>query len=222
MDSCAPPNSSSRLCYVLLRRVFAGCCEPLLEDGGSRRCLHSPCVGAWTRTPPLPPGAFARFFPGGIGLTFRTTRSAHEIPLQCNFNRETLSGLQSFLYVQAPTLARPPDCTDRWGLSPRAAGPFTPRNEPEVTLRNCGIATCLNRAIDMTGLAPAGLWPCRPLPESAENAAIRPRVAFATQWPQPCASARGALRHRDRGRGMISHSSRSSRAALRPEPVCLG
>ena len=31
---------------------------------------------------------------------------------------------------------------------------------------NCGIATCLNRAIDMTGLSPAGLQPCRLLPRS--------------------------------------------------------
>ena len=28
----------------------------------------------------------------------------------------------------------------------------------------CGIATCPNRVIDMVGLAPTGLWPCRLLP----------------------------------------------------------
>ena len=50
-----------------------------------------------------------------------------------------------------------------WLYVHRAAGPSTPRNEPEVTLRNCGIATCLNRAIDMAELSSAGLWPCRPL-----------------------------------------------------------
>ena len=30
---------------------------------------------------------------------------------------------------------------------------------------SCGIATCLNRAIDMTGLSPVGLQPCRLLPD---------------------------------------------------------
>ncbi len=59
-------------------RVFAGCGEPLLDDGGSRRYLRHPCIGAWTHTPPRPPGAPTRFFPGGIGLTSRLTRSARE------------------------------------------------------------------------------------------------------------------------------------------------
>jgi hypothetical protein len=38
-----------------------------------------------------------------------------------------LTGLQSFLYVQAPTLARPPDCTDRWDL-----GTFPPQGRRAV------------------------------------------------------------------------------------------
>jgi len=32
-------------------RVFAGCCEPLLGVGASRRYLHTPCIGAWSHTP---------------------------------------------------------------------------------------------------------------------------------------------------------------------------
>ena len=36
----------------LIRKVFAGCCQPLLQDGPSRRYLHSLCKGAWTHTPP--------------------------------------------------------------------------------------------------------------------------------------------------------------------------
>ena len=51
-----------------------------------------------------------------------------------------------------------------------AAGPFTPRNGPEVAPRNCGIATCLNRATDTAGLSPAGPWPCRPLPSGRSMA----------------------------------------------------
>ena len=38
----------------------------------------------------------------------------------------------------------------------KAARPFTPRNGHVVTHMNCGIASCLNQAIDMTGLSPAG------------------------------------------------------------------
>ncbi len=98
------------------RWVFAGCCEPLLADGPSRRYLHNPCIGAWTRTPPRSPVARTRFFPGDIGLTLGFRRSAREKPLQCDFNREQISGLQSFANVQAPMLARPPDRTHRRGL----------------------------------------------------------------------------------------------------------
>jgi len=34
-----------------LQRIFAGCCQPLLGDGPSRRYLCDPCIGAWTLTP---------------------------------------------------------------------------------------------------------------------------------------------------------------------------
>ena len=84
--------------------------------------------------------------------------------LQGSFHRATLSRVQSFAYVQAPIFARPPGCSHRCGTEAiRAAGPFTPRNEPVVTDRNRGIATCLNRATGTAGLSPARLRPCRPL-----------------------------------------------------------
>ena len=60
-------------------------------------------------------------------------------------------------------LARPPIAPTAAALVRRAAGPFTPRNEPGITPRSCGIATCLMRATGTVGLAPTGLWPCRPL-----------------------------------------------------------
>ena len=74
------------------------------------------------------------------------------------------SGLQSFHYVQAPRLARPPGCSHRCG--PVATGrPGRLHHAMVMGLpsMNCGIATCLNRAIGMAGLSPAGLQPCRPL-----------------------------------------------------------
>ena len=48
--------------------VLAGCCRSLLGDGPSRHYPCTPCVGAWTHTPPSPAGAFAHFFPEGVGL----------------------------------------------------------------------------------------------------------------------------------------------------------
>lgn len=44
-----------------------------------------------------------------------------------------ISRLQSFVYLRAPTLARPPDCSDRSAQRRRAARPFTPRRTRPVT-----------------------------------------------------------------------------------------
>jgi hypothetical protein len=147
-------------------------------------------MGAWTLTPRCFFGALTRFFPKNIGLTLDLRCSAHpDSPCNATSTRHAISGLQSFHYVQAPMLARPPGCTHRCGSQMvnlaalsnlpmsfkhlgrcppenfnRAAGPFTPRNGRVVTHTNCGIATYPNRAIGMAGLSPAGLQPCRPLP----------------------------------------------------------
>lgn len=77
-DSCARPSSSGVFAFRLLVPVFAGCCEPLLDSGRSRRYLCNPYVGAW---PPIPPrliSALARFFPVNNGLTSVVIRSARE------------------------------------------------------------------------------------------------------------------------------------------------
>ena len=62
----------------LIRKVFAGCCQPLLEVGPSRRYLCDLCIGAWTRTPPRSIGASVRFFPINIDLSLASRRSARE------------------------------------------------------------------------------------------------------------------------------------------------
>ena len=49
--SWARPKSSLRLRLSLLRLVFAGCCQPLLDDVPSRRYLCNPYMSAWTLTP---------------------------------------------------------------------------------------------------------------------------------------------------------------------------
>lgn len=78
---------------------------------------------------------------------------------------EGISWLQSFLYVQAPILARPPDCTHRCGSkSTGQPGRLHHAMKMWLPITNCGIASCPTRAIDTAGLSPAGLRPCRPLP----------------------------------------------------------
>jgi hypothetical protein len=85
-----------------------------LGDGLSRHYLCNHCVGAWTPTPQCPPGALARFFPEGNGLISNVTDSAHQnVPCNATSTGSCFSRLQSFHYVQAPTLARPPGCTHR-------------------------------------------------------------------------------------------------------------
>jgi hypothetical protein len=106
----APPGAS----VSLGRLIFAGCCRSLLEHGPSRRYPCTPCVGAWTHTPPSPSGARAHFFPEGLGLAPRETCSADEtISAMQLQQRAVFSGLQPFASLQAPTLARPPGCTHR-------------------------------------------------------------------------------------------------------------
>ena len=78
-----------------------------------------------------------------------------------------------------PCLLGPPIAPTAAALVRRAAGPFTPRNEPGITPRSCGIATCLMRATGTVGLAPTGLWPCRPL-QSGRNTA---RAAVGGEFP---------------------------------------
>ncbi len=109
------PTKSLWLTPITLDQpVFAGCCEPLLGDGGSRRYLHSPCVGAWTPTPPRSTCALTRFLPGGHRPHQSLKRfGARKVPMTRLHHGGAISGLQSFLYVQAPTLARPPNRAHR-------------------------------------------------------------------------------------------------------------
>ena len=110
--SCARPKSSQCLSFTLVHRVFAGCCEPLLEDGPSRRYLCDLCIGAWVRTPPRLISAFIRFFLISFGLPLGSRGSAREIPHNTALCGKRFSRLQPFVYLQAPILAWPTDCSD--------------------------------------------------------------------------------------------------------------
>jgi hypothetical protein len=78
-----------------------------------------------------------------------------------------ISGLQSFLHVQAPMLARPSGCTHhRATVHPGRPGRLHHAEPMGLPAMGCDIATCLNRATGTAGLSPAGSRPCRPLRQS--------------------------------------------------------
>ena len=93
----------------LFRQVFAGCCEPLLEDGPSRRYLCDPCIGAWVLTPPCLIGALVRFFPLSIGLSLGVRGSAHGIvPTKQLYVGRCSRGCNHSLTFRLPYLLGPP------------------------------------------------------------------------------------------------------------------
>jgi hypothetical protein len=64
-NSCASPHPSRRPQFVsLVPPVLAGCGQPLLGGGPSRRYLRDPCRVAWTLTPRCSFGAYP-FLPEG-------------------------------------------------------------------------------------------------------------------------------------------------------------
>src|SRR5208337_433601 len=66
--SCASPRSSHCLQPWPRQWVFAGCCQPLLERGPSRRYLCESFPGCLDPCHGGMPGAPAHFFPGIVGL----------------------------------------------------------------------------------------------------------------------------------------------------------
>ena len=149
------PKPSLRLRSPLVHRVFAGCCQPLLGDGSSRRYLHDPCVGARTHTPPLSSVAPIRFFTEDTGLTPREKGSTcGKTPMQQllrgavfrGCSHSFIFGLLHSLGPQAAPTAAPKDAEPP-GLSHNA----WPGGLPDP---GCGVASCPTRTIDMAGLAP--------------------------------------------------------------------
>jgi len=192
----------------LFRKVFAGCCQSLLTDGPSRRYLLNLCIGAWTPTPPRSTGAFTRFFPVNISLTFAATSSARETTAIIAISMANLfrSCNHSFMF-RLPYLLAPPiaPTADTFFSSPWLKLSLTQFVVPKYLLwfhlnhhvpgqsgrlhhamdvwllyTNCGIATYLNRAIDTTGLSPVRLRPYRPLPATTCSTVFCAYSAFGS------------------------------------------
>ena len=74
--SCARPTPSHLPRLSLRQWVFAGCCEPRLGIGPSRRCLCESFSACLDPYPGGSRGAYTRFFPQDNGLPDVRTRSA--------------------------------------------------------------------------------------------------------------------------------------------------
>src|SRR5262249_44016430 len=122
--------------------------------------------------PAAPPGCTCPFLHRGhrphiSGNEF----GARNYPHTATSAGNRISGLQSFVYLRAPTLARPPDCSHRDDANtpgrPGLSHHASPGRLPDP---GCGVATCSTRTISTAGLSPAGSRPCRPLlPESGSG-----------------------------------------------------
>jgi hypothetical protein len=96
---------------------------------------------------------FVHFFPLDIGLPFGLRGSAREKLPQRNFMWETISRLQPFVYLQAPILAWPTDCSDHQGSMPtRPPSRIHRAVLTPLPVASSGITTCPNWTIDTTGL----------------------------------------------------------------------
>ena len=95
----------------LIRRVFAGCCQPLLRGGPSQRYLCNPSIGAWTLIPGCLSGALVRFFPESHSLSHVAPTSAHPASRRNATSTTTsLRGGSHFVMFRLP-----------WSLAPQVA-----------------------------------------------------------------------------------------------------
>jgi hypothetical protein len=186
-NSCASPHPSRLPRLVsLVQPVFAGCCQPLLGGGPSRRYLRDPGCVAWTLTPRCSFGAYP-FLPEGRRPRHRDKQlGTPNDPCTATSTGGEIAGLQSFTHVQAPQLARPPGCTHRkTPLDLGRPGHIHQAELGSLPAPSTGMATCLKRATGTAGLAPAGLRPCRLLlsPASRWNLEILSRLLSGFSRP---------------------------------------
>src|SRR2546430_16227509 len=103
--------------------------------GLSRHYLCDPCVGARTHTPPRSLAALVHSFTKDNGLIPREKGSTRGCtPTMQLLWGAVCRGCSHSIHLRAPTLAWPPDCSDRGAHRRRAARPFTPRVTGTVTL----------------------------------------------------------------------------------------
>jgi hypothetical protein len=156
--------------YYFVRGVFAGCYQPLLSAGPSRRYLCESFLGCLV---PYhggsPQSAYTCFFLHVIGLPQQGCGSASPASTrEHDFTAERFSRLQTFLYVQTSEFAHLPDRSYRCAYCRRAAEAFTSKQHMLRYLRMHRI--CLPpeyRQLAARGLSPrqirslVGCSPCQ-------------------------------------------------------------
>jgi hypothetical protein len=149
----------------LVPRVFAGCCEPLLEVGPSRRYL---CKSFSTCLDPYPGcscGARARFFPQNNGLPGEPSRSAqNKISYygKLQYERDFRGYSHSLMFKPADLLATQVAPTAARILLAGQLWLLHPNTSRFVTSPRPGYANRPIRAIDGKGTyTPQDSQPCR-------------------------------------------------------------
>jgi len=106
--SCARPRPSPVLRLSLGPEVSAGCCEPLLRRGPSRRYLCTSFPACLAPYPGGSCGARARFFPHDIGLPpVRNGSALHDIP-SSDFRRDAHFEAAVIHSCSGPQVCSPP------------------------------------------------------------------------------------------------------------------
>ena len=111
--SSIPRGSPLLRPFGLVRGVFAGCYQPLLPAGSSRRYSANLSSDAWSHVPAVPQSAFTCFFLCVIGLPRVGIGSASCFVPRTRLFAACFSRLQTFLYVRASEFARLPDRSHR-------------------------------------------------------------------------------------------------------------
>lgn len=114
-----------------------------------------------------------------------------DYPCHATSSGSRISGLQSFASLQAPTLARPLDCTHLGVCAPGGRAVYTTHSPEQLPVQGCGIATCPTWAIDTAGLSPAGLQSCRLLLPASGS---RTDFTWGIQRRRLCSSSTPRLR----------------------------
>jgi hypothetical protein len=122
--SCARPLPSRRPWQCLWLQVFAGCCQPLLRNGPSRRYLcrsFCTCLDPYSGSPQ---GAFPVSSPGTLAFPALEPGRRITKPPTATSVGLVISKLQSFTNVQTRTFARHTGSTHPCTFRCRAAVAF--------------------------------------------------------------------------------------------------
>ena len=136
---------------ALIRKVFAGCCQPLLRKGSSQRYLCRPSLRAGTPTPAAPKVLFPVSSPGTLAFPERTRVGAWHLSTTATSDGERFwSCSHSFTFRPTGLFASQVAPT----LTPRVSGSrdFSGRAYHGWLPAPCsGYANHPNRAIDGEG-----------------------------------------------------------------------